>query len=73
MAQVFYSEFCKISKSAFFTEHLRWLLLCALVASIVVTRVSWFGRHKSKLEAEDFSFHILHRNFPNFGVEILAL
>ena len=74
MAQVFYIKFCDTSKSAFFTEHLRWLLLWfILVASIVVTWVSWFSRHKFKLEAEDFIFHILQRNFPNFGVKILAL
>ena len=74
LAQVFYSEFCEISKSTFFTEHFRWLLLWfILVASIIVTLVSWFSRHRSKLEAEDFIFHILQRNFPNFGVKILAL
>ena len=39
---MFYSELCKISKSAFFTERLRWLLLWfILVASINVTWVSW--------------------------------
>ena len=27
MLAVFSCEFCKISKNAFFTEHLRWLLL----------------------------------------------
>ena len=27
LAQVFSCEFCEISKNAFFTEHLRWLLL----------------------------------------------
>ena len=27
LAQVFSYEFCEISKSTFFTEHLRWLLL----------------------------------------------
>ena len=27
LAQVLFCEFCKISKIAFFTEHLRWLLL----------------------------------------------
>ena len=27
LAQVFYSESCKISRRTFFTEHLRWLLL----------------------------------------------
>ena len=74
LAQVFYSEFCKISKSTFFTEHLQWLLLwLILVASIIVAWVSWFSWHRFKLEAEDFIFHILQRHFPNFGVEILAL
>ena len=74
LAQVFYSEFCEISKNTFFTEHLRWLLLLfILVASIVVTWVSWFSGHRFKLEAEDFIFHILQRNFSNFGVKILAL
>ena len=74
LAHVFYSEFCESSKSTFFIEHLPWMLLWfILVASIVVTWVSWFSRHKFKLEAEDFIFHILQRNFPNFGVKILAL
>ena len=27
LTQVFFCEFCEISKIAFFTEHLRWLLL----------------------------------------------
>ena len=27
LAQVFFCEFCEISKNTFFTEHLRWLLL----------------------------------------------
>ena len=39
LAQVFSSEFCKISKNTFFTEHPRWLLLkhitLYLVCSIV--------------------------------------
>ena len=71
---MFYTEFCKISKSAFFTEHLQWLLLWfILVASVVVTWVNWFSGHRFKLEAEDFIFHILQRKFPNFGVKILAL
>ena len=71
---MFYSELCQISRSAFFTEHLRWLILWfILVASIVVTWVSWFSRHKLKLEAEDFIFHFLQRNFLNFSVKILAL
>ena len=74
LVQVFYSEFCKVSKSAFSTEHLRWLLLgFILVASIVVTLVSWFSGHKYKLEAKDFIFHILQINFPNVCVTILAL
>ena len=74
LALVFYSEFWEISKSTFFTEHLRWLLLWfVLVASIVVTWVSWFNGQKFKLEDLDFIFHILQRNFPNFGVKILAL
>ena len=74
LAQVFYSKFCEISKSAFFTEHLQWLLLWfILVAFIVVTWVSWFSGHKFKLEAEDFIFHILWGNFLNFGGKILAL
>ena len=74
LAQVFYSEFCEISKSTFLTEHLRWLLLWfILVASIVVTWVSWFSGQKFKLEAKDCIFHILQRNFPNFRVKILAL
>ena len=74
LALVFYSEFWEISKSTFFTEHLRWLLLWfVLVASIVVTWVSWFNGQKFKLEDLDFICHILQRNFPNFGVKILAL
>ena len=73
-AQVFHSEFSEISKSTFFTEHLRWLLLWfILVASIAVTWVSWFSVHRFKLEAEDFIFHILQRIFLNFGMKILAL
>ena len=40
---MFYGEFCNVSKSAFSTRHLRWLLLgFILVASVVVTWVSWF-------------------------------
>ena len=71
---MFYSELCKLSKSAFFTEHLQWLLLWfILVTSIVVTWVSWFSGHRFKLEAKDFIFRVLQRNFPNFGVKILAL
>ena len=31
LAQVFSCEFCKISDNTFFTEHLRWLLLCFVV------------------------------------------
>ena len=74
LVQVFYSEFCKVSKSAFSTEHLQWLLLrFILVASIVVTGLSWFSRHKGKLETKDFIFNILQRNFPNVCVKILAL
>ena len=71
---MFHSEFCKVSKSAFFTKHLRWLLLWfILVASIVVTWGSWFSGRKYKLEAGDFIFQILQRNFPNVGVKLLAL
>ena len=67
-------SFAKFLRAPFFTEHLRWLLLWfILVASIVVTWVSWFNGHKFKLEAVDFIFHILQRNFPNFVVKILAL
>ena len=74
LAHVLYSEFCESSKSAFFIEHIPWMLLWfILVASIVVTWVSWFSGHKFKLEAENFIFHILQRNFPSFGVKILAL
>ena len=72
--QVFYSEFSKVSKSAFFTEHLRWLLLWfILVASFIVTWVSWPSRYRYKLEAEDFIFHTLQRNFLNIGVKIFTL
>ena len=74
LAQVFYSEFCKISKNTFFTEHLQWLLLWfILVASIVVTWVSWFSRHMFRLAAKDFVFHVLQINFPNFNLKTLAL
>ena len=74
LAQVFYCEFCEISKNTFFTEHLRWLLLWfMLVPSIVATWVSWFNGYRFKLEAEGFIFHILQRNFQNLGVKILAL
>ena len=56
--------FCKISKSTFFTEHLRWLLLWFISnTSIIVTWVSWFSGHKFKLEAENFIFHILQKMF----------
>ena len=50
-----------------------------LVASNNVIWVSLFGAHRFKLEVEDFICHviyfpsILQRNFPNFGMEILAL
>ena len=44
-----------------------------LVASIVVTWPSSFSRHMFKMEAEDFGFHILQRNLPNFGEKILVL
>ena len=44
-----------------------------LVASIVATWASLFSGHKFKLEAEDFIFHILQINFPNFGLKILIL
>ena len=63
---------CDISKNIFFTEH-PWCLWFILIASIIVTWVSWFSGHMFKLEAEDFIFHILHRNSLNFGVKILAL
>ena len=44
LVQVLYSEFCKVSESTFFTEHLWWLLLWfILVASIAVTWLSWFS------------------------------
>ena len=67
-------SFAKFLRAPFFTEHLRWLLLWfILVASIVVTWVSWFSGHMFRLEAEDFIFHIFQRNFPNFSVKILAL
>ena len=66
--------FCKISKRAFFLEDLRWLLLWFIsITSIVVTWVSWFSGQKFKLEAENFIFHILHKNVRNFSVKILAL
>ena len=42
-----------------------------LVSSIVVTWASWFSRHRFKLEVEDFIFHILQKNFPNFAMKIL--
>ena len=32
LAQVFYYEFCEISKNTFFKGHLRWLLLLILEA-----------------------------------------
>ena len=38
-----------------------------------VTRASWFSGHRFKLETQNFIFHILHRNFPNFGMKILVL
>ena len=64
----------KFLRTPFFTQHLRWLLLWfILVASIVVTWVSWFSGHRFKLEAKDFFFHIIQRNFANFGVKILVL
>ena len=54
-----------------------------LVASNIVIWATLFGAHRVKLEAEDFIFHvvgfyfpccsIIQRNFPNFGMEILAL
>ena len=67
-------SFAKFLKAPFFTEYLRWLLLWfILVASIIVTWVSWSSRHRFKLEDKDFIFHILQRNFANFGVKILAL
>ena len=44
-----------------------------LLASIFVTWASWFSGHRFKLEAENFIFHILQINFPNFGVKISVL
>ena len=41
-----------------------------LVASIIVTWPSLFSGHRFKLESEDFIFHILQRNFSNFGMKI---
>ena len=70
-------KLAKFLRTPFFTEHLRWLLLWfILVTSIVVTCVtwaSWFSGHRFKLEAENFTFHILQKNFPNFGMKILFL
>ena len=43
-----------------------------LVASIAVIWPSSFSGYRFKLEAEDFIFHILQRNFPNFDVKILV-
>ena len=43
-----------------------------LVASIIVTWPSLFSGHRFKLESEDFVFHILQRNFSNFGIKILV-
>ena len=70
-----------VSLQGFFTFDLCYLLLlilgvhCYIVlfTPIVVTWTSWFSRHKFKLEAKDFIFHILQINFPNFGVKMLVL
>ena len=42
------------------------------VASMVVTWPSLFIGHRFKLESEDFTFHILQRNFSGFGEKILV-
>ena len=44
-----------------------------LVDSITVIWASSFSGHRFKLEANDFIFHILQKNFPKFSVKILAL
>ena len=47
LAQVFYCDFCQISKNIFFTEHLRWLLLYRKVMSVsagLITRVESYLR-----------------------------
>ena len=67
-------SFAKFLRVPFFTEHLQWLLLwLILVASIVVNWVSWFSRHRFKLEAKDFMFFNLQRNFQDFSKKILVL
>ena len=43
-----------------------------LVTSIIVTWPSSFSGHRFKLESKDFIFHILQRNFSNFGMKILV-
>ena len=40
---------------------------------ILVASTLQLSGHRFKLEAEDFIFHILQKNFPNFGMKILAL
>ena len=41
-----------------------------LVASIIVIWSSSFSGQRFKLESKDFIFHILQRNFSNFGMKI---
>ena len=44
-----------------------------LVASIVATWSSSYSVHRFEPESEDFIFHILQRNFSNFGMRVLVM
>ena len=85
--QVFFCEYREIFKNTHFEKHLQTIASVDSRAAVFqefalplkrnaltsgICNLDEFCGHRFKLEAKDLIFHILHRNFPNFGPKILA-
>ena len=51
----FFCEFCEISKNAFFTEHLRWLLLLIYLLVPFLCFLYFIGREANQAEEQAFT------------------
>ena len=61
LAQVFSCEICEIVKNAFFTEHLRWLLLKSKVNNVskMFRKISFIYKQKRNVESEKLKKFII--------------
>ena len=60
------------SRTVLFQESIALSFKQSALTSGILTWSNWFSRHRFKLEAEDFIFHLL-QSFLNFGLKILVL